>query len=1023
MKQGIVIALLIFLAGFTAAGLTTENPKNFTELCLQRDQLSNSEQHTVEVLVEIAGQKDCQAANEQLLKLTQLDLSDRRLSNLKPLSSLTQLQSLRLNQNQITDISPLSSLVNLTKLYLADNQIVDIQPIVNFENLETLYLDNNQIQDLSPISNLESLQVLYGNGNQIETLAPIRNLSNLTELYLDSNKVADTQPLESLHQLTHLNLGNNQIINLESIASLDRLLQLSVNGNQISRIDSLSNLKNLTTLDLRDLPIPQKTCPVYPATICLFSDDAAERYEKGQQEREQGEFTTALKTFEAALQVYRNVGHTLRESDALDQIGIVYDEKGEYAKALDYYQQAAAIRESIGDRQGQSETLTYQGVTYIRIGQTEKAVESLEKALEIYQGISQELSNKNRSWLRQNPPESRIFSNLTLAYSRLGDQPKALQFAKQSLASARINNPPSNNRREEIIALNRVGEAYLKTGNLEMAQLYLDKAFRISQEQQDNTGIARSLKNLGDLSSRLGKTATALEQYQQARDLQQNDPAAQGETLNALGTLLLEIGQSYEASTALKLAVNRWETLRPGLTDADKISIAEIQAQTYRLLQHALIDLGDVEAALEISERGRARAFIELLAHRLALQGQAAPSDRVQQLTVTQIQQIAQEQNATLVEYSLIGKEIYIWVIEPTGKIHFRSRPLAQDSKEKPEVSSGIESLATLVESSRLALDIPGRGNRTDDATIVFKESPENRDRRLQDRSQKLQQLYRLLMQPIADLLPTDGKTTVIIIPQGELFLVPFAALPDENGTDLIEKHALLYSPAISLLAIQPPQRNPLQVGQDSALVVGNPTMPDDPATGAPLEALSGAEEEAREIANLLNTQPLIGEAATKTAVLSKLKDAAIAHFATHGLLDDFATRVPGALALTPTSDDSDSGFLTAAEILTLPLQARLVVLSACDTGRGQITGDGVVGLSRSFLTAGVESVIVSLWSVPDAPTAQLMTEFYRQLQKNPNRAAALRQAMLATRDSYPDQPSSWAAFSLFSQGTEDDYQ
>jgi CHAT domain-containing protein len=107
---------------------------------------------------------------------------------------------------------------------------------------------------------------------------------------------------------------------------------------------------------------------------------------------------------------------------------------------------------------------------------------------------------------------------------------------------------------------------------------------------------------------------------------------------------------------------------------------------------------------------------------------------------------------------------------------------------------------------------------------------------------------------------------------------------------------------------------------------------------------------------------------------------------------------------------------LTANEILDLKLNSELVVLSACDTGRGRITGDGVIGLSRSLILAGTPSVIVSLWAVPDAATATLMTEFYRAFLKNPDKAQALRQAMLTALKQYPN-PRDWAAFTLVGEG------
>lgn len=90
-------------------------------------------------------------------------------------------------------------------------------------------------------------------------------------------------------------------------------------------------------------------------------------------------------------------------------------------------------------------------------------------------------------------------------------------------------------------------------------------------------------------------------------------------------------------------------------------------------------------------------------------------------------------------------------------------------------------------------------------------------------------------------------------------------------------------------------------------------------------------------------------------------------------------------------------------------------MLSACDTGRGRVTGDGVIGLSRAFVAAGVPSIVVFLWKVPDDSTAFLMTEFYKNLQKFPDKAQALRQAMLTARANYTD-PLHWAAFTLIGE-------
>jgi CHAT domain-containing protein len=192
------------------------------------------------------------------------------------------------------------------------------------------------------------------------------------------------------------------------------------------------------------------------------------------------------------------------------------------------------------------------------------------------------------------------------------------------------------------------------------------------------------------------------------------------------------------------------------------------------------------------------------------------------------------------------------------------------------------------------------------------------------------------------------------------------------------------------------------------------PSIPDSTGQLHQLASLPGAETEANAIAKLLNTQPILGASATKAAILPKLSSARIVHLATHGLLDDFKLLgLPGAIALAPSGNDN--GLLTSSEIFDLKLNAELVVLSACDTGRGDIKGDGVIGLSRSLISAGVPSIIVSLWSIPDAPTASLMTDFYRQVQQNPDKAQALRQAMLTTMKQHPN-PKDWAAFTLIGE-------
>ena len=285
----------------------------------------------------------------------------------------------------------------------------------------------------------------------------------------------------------------------------------------------------------------------------------------------------------------------------------------------------------------------------------------------------------------------------------------------------------------------------------------------------------------------------------------------------------------------------------------------------------------------------------------------------------------------------------------------------------------------------------------------------------------RLQQLYQLLIAPIAEHLPTDPNAHVIFIPHRELFLVPFAALQDTEGNYLIEKHTILTAPAIQVLDLTRQQRQQLGdresgAGSEDFLIVGNPTMPEvtlEPEhSPQPLAPLPNAELEAQAISQVWRAQALIGDQASETEVIAKMPQSRIIHLATHGLLDE-ARGLESALALAPSGNRD--GLLTAEEILALNLQAELVVLSACNTGRGRITGDGVIGLSRAFISAGVPSIIVSLWMVRDAPTAALMTEFHQNLRETADKAQALRQAMLTMIADSPN-PKSWAAFTLIGE-------
>ena len=269
-----------------------------------------------------------------------------------------------------------------------------------------------------------------------------------------------------------------------------------------------------------------------------------------------------------------------------------------------------------------------------------------------------------------------------------------------------------------------------------------------------------------------------------------------------------------------------------------------------------------------------------------------------------------------------------------------------------------------------------------------------------------LRQLSELLLpKPIGDALA--GGQHLVVVPALGLGTVPFVLLGPAGGSPLIDHMTVsIASSLYDLTKSFDPWRAPTP---GASLVVGNPLFANHPVYLLP--PLAGAEHEANEVAALLGSKPLLGLHATEDAVVLAASSAEIIHLATHGLSASEAALDESFLALAP--GPATDGWWTGREIVSQSLRrTRLAVLSACQTGLGQVHVAGIIGLARAFQKAGVPRVIMSLWNVDDTTTAALMIAFTRRLATEMP-AAALRHAMLEVRETRPD-PALWAAFALF---------
>ena len=720
---------------------------------------------------------------------------------------------------------------------------------------------------------------------------------------------------------------------------------------------------------------------------------ADEYLQQGLKYYQQSQFILAIQSWQRALKIYQQSQNPQKEGEALGNLGLAYRDIGEYQKAIDYQKQAWKIFRQLKNRRAEGQLLGNLGNVYLVLGDYKQAQEYQQQSLTIAR-LTKDLIG-----------EGFALGALGMIYANRGKYPQAIDLYSQSLAIAR----ETKNRQKEAGILHNLGSVYQSQGKNNQALENFQQSLNLAREIKNRNIEQKALNSLGLLYANSKNYGKAIASQQQSLKIAQEigSRLAQALVLNNLGDILFTSGKLVEAENKLRLAVKILDSLRENLDERSKVSIFDTQLVTYNSLQEVLVAQNKPEAALEASEQGRARVFVELMKTKLNSKSKSnAISQGNTPLTITQIKQIAKQQKATIVEYSIVrdgvlqrGKlkapelELFIWVVKPTGEVILQRVDLKSLGQQNT-------SLTKIVTKTRNALD-PAENSEFINTQVV---------------SQGLKQLHKLLIEPIAEHLPQDPNQRIIFIPHEALFLVPFPALQNQNGNYLIEKHTIVSAPAIQILELTHQQRKRSQGLAKDILVVGNPTMPTLKVGEPPyqLGQLKGAEAEAKEVAKLLQTQAIIGSKATKLEIAKKMPQAKIIHIATHGILDDIKQLgVPGAIALAPSTNDN--GFLTSSEIINLQLNAQLVVLSACQTGRGEITGDGVIGLSRSLLSAGAASAIVSLWDAPDNTTKSLMVAFYKNLQIHNDKAQALRQAMLDTMKKYPI-PTNWAAFTLMGE-------
>ncbi len=729
-----------------------------------------------------------------------------------------------------------------------------------------------------------------------------------------------------------------------------------------------------------------------------------------------GDYTQAVKEFETGLTIAQETGDKYNEGVWLGSIGQVYIMLGEYENAIKQFETAVKLARETGDRRGELQRLGSIGEIYFSKGDYQQAMKKYQHSLAIAKEIGDLFNEEIR------------LGSIGQVYYELGKYKRAIANYDSALSIAK----EIGDRYNEGIWSGSIGQAYKQLEDYESAKNYFTNALDIAEETEDRESVWRQNWNLANTFAKdeQARPARIIRKYEQA--------LAELEKITAKLVKFVHKRSYLEAHNKQGVYDDFISFLMQQKSERYRIKALEIsEASRTRALKDLL--QGQLsQPALSVQKRQEAELRTEMLMteksrspllaqadqstnrtrsgdtqslERWAMQISIPPDTLGSTKTAPVVQRaeiLEEARHHVLLIYHVLNYGIAMWVVTPDGQIHSHVQPIRADS------------LFDLVGKARLALGVSTGFTR---GAVVI-----GQKKRMEAVYKPVfKKLNQILIEPMAQYLPTDPEQELVIIPHDILFAFPFACLIDSQNKFLTERNTLSTAPSVGILTFTRINKH-AQMNRASPrlLLMGNPAMPDPalwlPLPGAEIEVDLIAEEVNRaggeglqeQGARKLQALALTGEAANEAEFRKIAPVQNYLHLATHGYQVSEPLRCGIVLAKTGNTIDTD-GILTTAEVFGLNLNAELVVLSACETGLGKISSDGIAGLSTSFLYAGTSSLMVSLWKVPDKPTQFLMVKFYEELAKDGNKARALRAAQMQTMAQFP-HPRAWAAFTLIGQ-------
>ncbi|HET6668678.1 MAG TPA: CHAT domain-containing protein [Pyrinomonadaceae bacterium] len=730
-----------------------------------------------------------------------------------------------------------------------------------------------------------------------------------------------------------------------------------------------------------------------------------------------GDTERTLANTEQALKLFRLAEDKGGQADTLSLIGLVHVTRGESERGLNYYSQALELFRATGNARGEATTLDYSGVAYASLNQLQKALENHQQALQLRRKIAD----------RRN--EALSLANLGHVYFLLNDSVKAQASYQEALLIFRAL-ADGNNAARSLVGLAKVQRS---AEDLVAARKSVEEALALIEEVRSSAGSQQL---------RASYFASRQEPYKLYIDLLMKQHGLSPE--RGYSAQALAVSERARARSLLELLneaqVDIRKGVNPELIDRERNLAQLLNAKAQRQIR--LLAQKNVQEQLNEVNKELRELEDEYRKVQTSIRSSSPGYAALTQPQPLKLQEIQGEldSNTLLLEYSLGEERSYLWLVSKAGLRSYELPNQRQIEKHAREVYSLLTSRSSSVSG----------------------ETVSQKEKRIVAADAKLPaasaELSRLILGPVATEL--QGKRLVIVA-EGALQFIPFAALPAPHTTDattsnqyraLILDHEMISLPSASAFAVQRKNLIHRKPAVKALAVIADPvfSLSDDrfrnrgrkngprrnagePAYSRSIEHLAGEDSKLKikrlpftrqEADRIFAVSPQPGnlkatdfKANRSIATGPELSKYRYVHFATHGYLDSERPDLSAiVLSLVDQTGQPEDGFLRAHEIFNLTLPAELVVLSACQTGLGkEIKGEGLVGLTQGFMYAGARRVVVSLWNVNDKATADLMQRFYYgMLKEQQSPSAALRKAQAEmSHQTQWQQPYYWAAFVL----------